>query len=278
MGLECCAVLVTEILATSVLNRSKIEGVDYVINPYVGCAHRCNYCFASFMKRFSNHHEPWGQFVDVKMNAPEVLARQLKSSAPASVHLSSVTDPYQPLERRYRLTRRCLEVLAQHQQIEVFILTKSDLALRDIDLFQRMRNCCLGFTITSVRDEVARIFEPIAPPPSRRLTALRHLAEEGIETMAFFGPILPYFSDSDEAMEEIFGSLASSRVSRVIADKMNLYPSVRARVVSLVRSRCPQALERLEQALHCEDAYAQELRLRLKRWAARFDLACEVIF
>ena len=267
-----------EIWAKSVLNKSGIEGVDYVVNPYVGCAHRCAYCYASFMKRFSGHREPWGWFVDVKVNAPEVLARQLKRAAPASVLLSSVTDPYQPLERKYQLTRRCLEELAKHQELEVSILTKSDLALRDIDLFKRIGNCSVGFTITSARDEVARIFEPIAPPPSRRLAALRKLAQEGIETLAFFGPILPYFSDNDDAVEELFQRFAEAKVGRVIADRMNFYPSVKARVFSLLRGRCPEAIDSVREALYYEDAYSQELRVKVWHWAARFDLPCEVIF
>lgn len=270
--------IIREIFAKSVLNRSGIEGVDYVINPYMGCAHGCIYCYASFMKRFSNRHEPWGQFVDIKVNAPEVLAHQLRRPAPASVHLSSVTDPYQPLERRCRLTRRCLEELTNHQQLEVSILTKSDLALRDIDLFKRIGNCCVGFTVTSAKEEIAGIFEPMAPPPSRRLAALRRLAEEGVETLAFFGPILPYFSDTDDAIEEIFQSFAEAKVGRVIADKMNFYPSVKARVLSLLRRRYPEALGSVEEALRYEDAYAQELRARVEHWAASFGLPCEVIF
>lgn len=270
--------VIIETLASSVLNRSGIKGVDYVINPYVGCAHGCTYCYASFMKRFSGHHEPWGQFVDIKVNAPEVLARQLRRLASASVHLSSVTDPYQPLEREYRLTRRCLEELVKHQQLEVSILTKSDLALRDIDLFKRMTNCCVGFTITSARDEIARIFEPLAPPPSRRLAALRRLSQEGVETMAFFGPILPYFSDSDEAIQELFQRFADAKVSRVLVDRMNFYPSVKARVLTLLRRRCPQALGRVEEAIHHQDAYVQELKLKVWHWASVFGLSCQVIF
>ena len=106
---------VNEINARTILSKSGIPGMDYCINPYVGCAHACKYCYATFMKRFTGHIEPWGSFVDVKINAAELLRRQLKRSKRGRVMLSSVTDPYQPVEEKYRLTRKCLEVLALYK-------------------------------------------------------------------------------------------------------------------------------------------------------------------
>src|SRR5512143_3861666 len=119
---------ITEIHAKTILSPSQIY--DYVINPYVGCQHACSYCYARFMKRFSGHKEPWGTFVDVKVNAPELLSREVTRKKRGRVWVSGVCDPYQSLEGRYRLTRRCLEILIA-QDWDVVVQTRSPLVLRD---------------------------------------------------------------------------------------------------------------------------------------------------
>ena len=106
--------IVREIECQSILTKSGIEVVDYALNPYVGCGHGCVYCYARFMKRFTGHKEEWGEFVDVKINAAEVLARQMRRAKRGNIAFGTVTDPYQPLERKYEITRACLEVLTAH--------------------------------------------------------------------------------------------------------------------------------------------------------------------
>ncbi|MBE0617498.1 MAG: radical SAM protein, partial [Proteobacteria bacterium] len=128
-------VVLREIHAKSILSRSRIPGATYCVNPYVGCAHACRYCYASFMKRFTGHAEPWGEFVDARVNAREVLERQVRRAPPGPVLLSTVTDPYQPAEERYRLTRAFLEVLLR-SGFPVDVLTKSPLVLKDLDLLE----------------------------------------------------------------------------------------------------------------------------------------------
>ncbi|MGB9893505.1 MAG: SPL family radical SAM protein, partial [Candidatus Saccharicenans sp.] len=111
--------------AKSILNKSKV--FDYCLNPYTGCAHACRYCYASlFMRRYSGHSEPWGQFVDIKINAPELLRGQLPKAKKGTIWIASVCDPYQPVEARYQLTRKCLIEISRYQ-FPVFIQTKSDL-------------------------------------------------------------------------------------------------------------------------------------------------------
>ncbi|MGW8271803.1 MAG: radical SAM protein, partial [Thermodesulfovibrionales bacterium] len=132
MGVE-----IREVRARSVLSRSRIPGADFCINPYVGCSHACKYCYATFMARYSQHVSPWGTFVDAKINAPEVLEEQLRRGARGAIMISSVTDAYQPLEARYRLTRRCLEKLRGHSVL-VDILTKSPLVVRDIEILKQL--------------------------------------------------------------------------------------------------------------------------------------------
>jgi len=124
---------VKEIQAKNVLIKSKLPETYYTINPYISCQHACVYCYSRFMKRFTNHREDWGDFVDVKINAPKILEGQLEKAKKKMVLLSSVCDPYQPLEKKYKITRRILEKLVEYQ-FSISILTKSDLVLRDLDL------------------------------------------------------------------------------------------------------------------------------------------------
>jgi DNA repair photolyase len=179
-----------EILSKAVLTKTGIEGYDYCINPYAGCQHGCLYCYASFMKRFTGHSEPWGEFVDVKINAPQVLARQLKRPKEGSVLVGTVTDPYQPLEKKYRITRGCLEALLG-SQLSLNILTRSPLAVRDIDLFKKLHDVKIGFSMTTDSEETKKLFEPNAPSILSRLEALRKMHDAGISTYVFIGPMLP---------------------------------------------------------------------------------------
>jgi len=205
--------LVREVQAKSILSRSGIGGISYTVNPYTGCAHACRYCYATFMKRYTGHAEPWGEFVDVKINAPELLARQLRRAAHGNVILSSVTDPYQPVEATYGLTRACLAVLRDFK-FPVQILTKSPLVLRDISLFKLFTDLEVGITITTENDRVRRLFEPHAPPIAERLRALRTLHEHGISTYAFVGPLLPM-------RPAVLAEAIRPYVGRVLIDRMN---------------------------------------------------------
>lgn len=179
-----------EIRAKSVLTKSGIPGADYCINPYIGCAHGCRYCYATFMKKYTGHTEPWGSFVDVKINTPEILQKQLRKASKGNVIISSVTDAYQPAESRWQLTRQCLEILLDFH-FSVDILTKSPLVLRDISLIKKFENIEVGITITTDDDRIRKIFEPNAPPIEARISTLRKLFEHGIKTYAFIGPVLP---------------------------------------------------------------------------------------
>ena len=126
--------VIKEIQAKAILSVSQVY--DYALNPYTGCTHACSYCYARFMKRFSGHKEPWGEFVDVKINAPDLLERELKRKKRGTVWVSGVCDPYQPVEARYKLTRQCLELLVQ-EQWPVRVQTRSPLVTRDIDILER---------------------------------------------------------------------------------------------------------------------------------------------
>lgn len=202
--------LVKEKLSKSILSKSQVY--DYVINPYVGCQHACTYCYASFMKRFTGHKEPWGEFVDVKINAADLLQKEILRKKKAPVWVSGVCDPYQPLEGKYRLTRQCLEILAKNDW-PVVVQTRSPLVLRDLDIFKGAKDFEVGMSITTANDDIRRIFEPHAPPIDARLKALDELHKAGIRTFCMIAPMLP---DAEE-----LPSLLAGKIDHMIVDRMN---------------------------------------------------------
>jgi DNA repair photolyase len=203
---------IKEIHSKSILSPSKIY--DYVVNPYIGCQHACSYCYARFMKRFTGHKEPWGDFVDVKINASDLLSKEIMKKKMGTVWVSGVCDPYQPLEVKYKLTRKCLEILVQNDW-PVVIQTRSPLVLRDLDIFKKSKNIEVGLSITSANDEIIKIFEPHAPPVEKRLNAIETLHQNGIRTYVMIAPILP------EA-ENLINILAG-KVDYIIIDRMNYF-------------------------------------------------------
>jgi|SRR5208283_1700692 len=203
---------IQEIKAKSILSKSQIY--DYALNPYVGCGHNCVYCYAKFMKRFTGHAERWGEFVDAKINASELLAKEVTKKRVGRVWVSGVCDPYQPLEKRYKLTRRCIDILVEHGW-PFSIQTKSDLILRDIETLKRARNVEVGFTITTANEKIRKIFEPGAPPSRRRIEALTALHAGKITTFAMIAPILP-------GAEGLVNALKGN-VDYVILDRLNYH-------------------------------------------------------
>ncbi len=264
--------IVREIECKSILTKSGIEGVDYAINPYVGCSHGCVYCYAIFMKRFSGHKEEWGTFVDAKVNATEVLARQMRRAKPGNIAFGTVTDPYQPLERKCQITRACLEVLTAYDS-PISILTKSDLVLRDLDLLRRLRDVEVGFTIATLDEQVQRVFEPRSSPVPARLAALAELAEAGVSTWTFCGPLLPFLSDGEEQMDALFGELAKAGVSHIIVDSMKLSSAIGGRVRRVLERHYPDLAEGYRHIAANRRPYHEALMARARRLAEKHGLA-----
>jgi DNA repair photolyase len=208
------------VVCRSIMTRSGISGIDYTVNPYVGCTHNCVYCYARFMARHTPHQGVWGTFCDPKVNAPDVCRKQACKIRTGRVSLSSVTDPYQPLEARYQLTRRILEELAQ-QEFFISILTKSPLVLRDSTVFRKLGRdrCEVGFSINTLDENVRRHFEPGAPSIRSRIEALQALHRSSIRTWLFIAPVLPLLTS-----ESVTGLLERVRpyVSEVLVDRLNI--------------------------------------------------------
>jgi len=253
--------IVREVKCKSLLNESQLA--DYCINPYVGCEHGCKYCYAeSITKRFSEHRESWGSFVDVKINAPEILAKEVRRKKKGRVFISSLTDPYHPLEKKYQLTRRCLEILLRHQ-FPITIQTKSALVTRDVDLLKKFKDCEVGFTITTLDDSIRKDFEPNSSPVQEKLDAIKTLKENGIEVYVFFGPVLPYLSDRN--LEDYFQTLAKLGIKRVWVDKLNLKPGVWENLFGVLKKNYPDLVEKWREILFSKSNYWEDLKKRIEK-------------
>jgi DNA repair photolyase len=230
------------------------------------------------MSRFTGIEDEWGSFVGVKENAPEVLAREVRRREPGVVCLGTVCDAYQPIEEKTRLSRACLEAFVGVEGFAVGVLTKSDLVRRDADVLSRLECPDVGLTLTCLDAGLARIVEPKAPPPARRLEAMRDLAAAGIEVWGFLGPILPALADSEEAIAEVLREMGRAGASHVLVDRMNLYPSVWRRFHDVVSREFPDRLGALESVRRAPGAYEAELSERVLAAARSAGVDTDVCF
>ncbi|MBC7105567.1 MAG: radical SAM protein [Firmicutes bacterium] len=270
---------VGEILCKTALNRSRIPGYRYCLNPYLGCAHGCRYCYADTTLRFSGHPARWGEFVAAKVNFPEVLRRQLgrKGDPAGRILVGTVTDAYQPAEAEYGLTRACLEALLEvRPEARVDVLTKSELVVRDADLWRRLRHSSVGFTVTTIRDEVAAALEPGASPPRARIRAAARLRAAGVPVWAFVAPLLPGLTDAPGALEELVRALVAAGVRDISVDPLNPYPAAVARLREAYARHLRRATGQLERYLSDPRGYLRGLPERLARLERLY--GCRVAF
>ena len=193
--------IIHETKAKNIIVKSNLPDTDYVINPYTGCNHNCIYCYARFMKRFTGHKEKWGKFIDIKINAPDLIPDKTNKYQNKKILLSSVTDPYLPLERKYKITRDILKNLIKLNP-KLNIQTKSDLVLRDIDILKEFSEPEIGFTIIILKEKFKKELEQNTVSIKNRIKALKKLKEHRFKTYIFVGPICPYITNWKEIIEE----------------------------------------------------------------------------
>ncbi len=169
-----------------------LDTYDYSLNPYSGCAFACNYCYAAFFNWDKSKQDNWGYWVEVKENALAVLQKKRKRPLiNKTIYLSSVTDPYQPIEKKLALTRSLLKELEQYHQVNLVIQTRSPLVVRDIDILQKMPNVQVNMTVTTDSNKVRKVFEPSCPSHKQRLKAIKKVKEVGIGSCITMTPLLP---------------------------------------------------------------------------------------
>ncbi len=210
-----------ETVCRNALTKTGIPVADFAINPYIGCGFGCKYCFAQFIGAFKYKRGIWGRDVWIRKNIPQQLNRELSKISHYTVFLSSSCDPYQPAEKIYGLTRKILSTLITHR-IKTFIMTKSTLIKRDIDLLKLSKELTLNITVTTDREDVRKVFEPYTPSIKDRLGLLKLLRNAGIDANIFVGPVLPMNPEKLALMIKETGS-------KVYLDSLN-YPNLTKRL------------------------------------------------
>jgi DNA repair photolyase len=256
---------INEIKAKTILSKSFLPGCDYVINPYNGCQFACMYCYAAQIARWKHPDEEWGTFLDVKINAPELLKNELTKLEKkyhkkdfGTIWFSSVTDCYTSLEAKYQLTRKCLQVLVDFDyQGLVSLQSKSPLITRDIDVLKKLKNVSVGFTITSLDDKISRFLEVEAPLVSARIEAIKTLTKENISTYAFIGPLLPHFINNKNEINKLLDILQDAGISEVWFEHINLSSKIKTRLFEYLKKESPKLIPEFEKANNYE--YRQQL-------------------
>ena len=249
--------IVKEIQAKSVVVKSNLPAADYVVNPYTGCEHACIYCYAEFMKRFTGHTEPWGTFVDAKVNVLEVLGNTEKFRGKV-VLFSSVTDPYGPIEAKYKLTRKVLEALVPSQP-KIEILTKARLVVRDVDVLKKFDDVTVGVSLATMDEKLSKQLEPRAALPRLRIETLKKCKEAGLRTYLFVSPIFPGITDVGELIEK-----AKDYVDFFMFENLNVRGLNKARVFEFVKENRPELLP-LYEDISNKEYWDEQERLILEK-------------
>ena len=218
---------IKEINVKSVLTKSNLPVSDYSVNPYVGCLHACKYCYASFMKRFTGHLESWGKFVDIKYWEPIKNPEKYKEK---EMFIGSVTDPYQPLEKKYQRTRTLLEEL-KGSDCKISIATRSDLVLRDLELIKSFKNSRVAFSINTLDEEFRKDMDNGASI-EKRLEAMKIFHENGVRTTCFISPIFPGISDVASIIRK-----SKEYCNLVWLENLNLRGDYKATIMNYIKEK-----------------------------------------
>ncbi|HEX3628840.1 MAG TPA: radical SAM protein [Candidatus Dormibacteraeota bacterium] len=250
-----------EITAKSALNRVQHMGFNWSLNPYQGCFHSCVYCFARAHAKLADR-DPGSGFsarVGVKVNAPELLRLELsrRSWKREMVAFGTATDPYQPIEGTYRITRRCLEAFADFRT-PIGLITKGTMVIRDVDVLvelSRRAKATVTFSIPTVDEAVWSRTEPGTPPPKKRLKVLKALVDAGIEAGVGMAPILPGLSDSRPQLEATVAAAAQAGACYVWCNAVYLKPGTKEHFMSFLERDYPQLVHRYRQLFPGSTAY-----------------------
>jgi DNA repair photolyase len=271
--------------AKSLLNRcvSKRQmPFTWTINPYRGCEFGCRYCYARYTHEFMEMRDgmDFEQKIYIKQHAADLLRQELRQVKPdESIALGTATDPYQPAERRYEVTRGILEEFARHRGYQLGIVTKSNLIVRDLELLQqlsRWNRLSVHITITTLDVNLARILEPRAPRPDLRLDAVRTLAEAGLRAGVSCCPVIPGITDSPTDLESVIRSAAKAGADYVFANPLFLKPCSAAIFLPFIEENFPHLVEnyrqRYQDRAFLPSAYGKRLSQLIARLREKYKL------
>jgi DNA repair photolyase len=267
----------------SALNRVRGMGFRWSLNPYTGCAHKCTFCYVRAFERRADRpsDERYGTSIRVKVNVAEVLERELtrRSWKGELVAVGAATDPYQPAEGHYRLTRACLTVMARAANA-FSIVTRGPLIVRDLDVLQEAASCAevsVNFSVPTLDERIWRYTEPHTAPPMQRLRALRTLVDGGIRAGVGLAPILPGLSDRPELLADVVRAAREHGATHVWANVLYLRPGTREHFLENLAREWPELLPKYEHLYagraYLPDAQVRPLRQRVQELARQFDIA-----
>ena len=235
-----------ETQAVSALNRVRGMRFNWSLNPYQGCVHGCHYCFARRYHYFLdlNPGKDFSGIVFVKLNVPGLLRRELSRSSWGyeTVVIGTATDPYQPIEGKYRLTRQCLEVFCQKRS-PVSLVSKGTMMVRDQDLLAELAEragCTVCFSITTLDDNLWRRLEPGTPPPRKRLQAMERLVSSGVNAGVLLAPIIPGITDSNESLTEVVKGAAEHGARFLESNVLNLKEGTKQHFMGFLEQEYPR--------------------------------------
>jgi len=255
-----------ELPCRSIMNRcdSSVMPFEWTINPYRGCEFGCKYCYARYTHEFMGLDESrlFETEIFAKTRAAEALERDLPPGKiiQGGIAIGTATDPYQPAERRYKVTRGLLEVFARREGLRLSITTKSDLVTRDLDLRNRL---AVNLTITTLSRRLARLLEPRAPRPALRLSAVKALSEAGITTGVFVMPIVPGVTDAAASLEAIVAASARAGASYLAHQVLFLRSSAKKEFYPFLAERFPSLAPRYRRIYAASPYHTIEYRRRL---------------
>jgi len=254
--------LIRDVETKNIMTKSSLPVGGYSVNPYVGCTHGCKYCYASFMKRFTGHTEPWGTFLDIKHWPAIKNPRKYKGQR---VVIGSVTDGYLPQEKEIRNTRRILEQL-KNSGAEILICTKSDLVLRDIDLLKEMGKVTVSWSINTL-DEKFQADMDQAVSISRRLEAMKQVNEAGIRTVCFISPVFPGITDFEKIFERV-----KDQCDLVWLENLNLRGGFKQEILDYIQKCYPHLVTLYDEIYRKGDqSYFLALENQAAQMAQKYD-------
>jgi len=249
--------------ARSTLNRESSGRMPFAwtINPYRGCEFGCHYCYARYTHEFMEMYDTrdFERKIYAKTDAPDLLRAELRQGRDKGlpIALGTATDPYQPAERQFEITRRMLEVFAEFQGLDLSITTKSVLILRDVDLLQSLaarHRFSVHMTVTTLDERLARLLEPKAPAPAQRREAVRKLAQAGVRTGVNAMPILPGLNDAPRMLESLAAQASQAGARFLYANILSLMPSAMKQFMPFLEKEFPHLVERYRK-LYARSAY-----------------------
>ena len=263
--------------ARSLLNRCTGERMPFTwtINPYRGCEYACKYCYARYTHEFMEMRDgaDFEQKIYVKQHAAELLRQELRRVKPGEeIAIGTATDPYQPAERRFEVTRAILEELARHQGLELGLITKGNLILRDVELLKevsRNNRLFVNLTITTLNVELARILEPRAPRPDLRMEVVRKLNDAGIATGVSCSPVIPGITDAPRDLEAVVRATAEAGGKHIFANPLFLKPCSAAVFLPFLEKEFPQLADGYRQRYRDRAFLPQTYAKRISQLMAR---------